>query len=187
MRKKFQIPALILFLIGFVVFTASNFSISSTASDFKYVGVDKCKTCHKGTIVKGNQYEIWEGSKHANAYKTLETPEADAIAKEKGFETSAVETPECVKCHVLGKDIDPAELDDTFDKTQGVQCETCHGPGSDYKKLSVMKDKEKAIANGLLIPDEEFCKGCHNSDSPTFTEFNFDTMWEQIKHLIPSE
>lgn len=186
MKKKFQIPALIILLVGFVVFTASNFSISSPAGDFKYVGVDKCKTCHKGDA-KGSQFEIWEGSAHANAYKKLETPEADAIAKDKGFETPAVETPACIKCHVLGKDIDPAELEDSFDKTQGVQCETCHGPGSEYKKMSIMKDKEQAIANGLLTPDEAFCKGCHNSDSPTFTEFNFATAWEKIKHPIPSE
>ena len=37
--------------------------------------------------------------------KTLESPEADKIAKDKGFDTKASETPACIKCHVLGKDL----------------------------------------------------------------------------------
>jgi hypothetical protein len=188
MKKQFQIPTVFLLFVSFIVFTAATSLINSPADDFTYVGVKKCKTCHKGDS-KGNQLEIWEASAHANAYKTLETPEADAIATEKNFETPAAETPECVKCHVLGKDIDPAALEDSFDKTEGVQCETCHGPGSGYKKLSIMKDREKAVENGLLVYDDvgTFCKSCHNSESPTFESFNFEERWEQIKHPIPSE
>src|ERR1051325_4375115 len=107
----------------------------------KYVGVDKCAgTCHKGDT-KGKQLEIWQDSKHSQAFKNLQTPEADKIAKDKGFSTPAAETPQCAKCHVLGKDIVEGELDATFDKTQGVQCETCHGAGSGYKTLTIMKDK----------------------------------------------
>src|SRR4030095_4227254 len=137
------------------------------AGDNKYAGVKACVgACHK-TDSQGKQYDIWQSSKHSQAYKTLQTPEADKIAKDKGFTTPAAETPQCLKCHVLGKEIDPAELESSFNKTQGVQCETCHGPGSEYKKLTIMKDKDKAIANGLVIHDNgaEFCKTCHNSDS----------------------
>ena len=50
-----------------------------------------------------------------------------------------------------------------------------------------MKDKQKAIDNGLIIHNEKekFCTSCHNSDSPTYKEFNYDTFWDQIKHVIP--
>src|SRR4030095_8182216 len=95
------------------------------AGAFKYVGVSACTgACHKSDA-QGKQLQIWEDSKHSQAYKNLQTPEADKIAKDKGFTTPAAETPQCLKCHVLGKDIDPSELEDSFDKTQGVQCETC--------------------------------------------------------------
>jgi len=42
-----------------------------------------------------------------------------------------------------------------------LDCESCHGAGSEYKKLSMMKDPDKARAAGLVQPDEEFCKICH--------------------------
>jgi hypothetical protein len=189
MKKKTYIPLIITVLFGAMVLSGSNSITDKTPSPFfKYVGVNSCaNTCHKGDS-KGRQLEIWQDSKHSQAFKNLQTAEADQIAKDKGFSTSAAETPLCIKCHVLGKDIDMAELNDTFDKTQGVQCETCHGPGSEYKKISIMKDKQQAIANGLVLHDNgaEFCKTCHNSDSPTFKSFEFDEYWEKIKHTDPN-
>src|SRR4030095_1090770 len=189
MKKKIYIPAIISVLFGAMVFTGSTGLTDKPASPyFKYVGIKTCAaTCHKDDT-KGSQLEIWQDSKHSKAFLTLQTPEADKIAKDKGFTTPAAETPLCIKCHVLGKDIDPEELDETFDKTQGVQCETCHGPGSEYKKLTIMKDKQQAIANGLVIHDNgaEFCKTCHNSDSPSFKTFNYDEYWAKIKHTNPN-
>jgi hypothetical protein len=185
MKRKFYIPALVVFFVSFLILTASS---TKTAGDYKYVGVDKCAgMCHKGDA-KGKQLEIWQDSKHSQAFKNLQTPEADKIAQDKGFTTPAAETPQCIKCHVLGKDIDATQLEDTFDKTQGVQCETCHGPGSEYKKITIMKDKSLAEQNGLIIHTDKdaFCKTCHNSDSPTFKEFNLDEMWAKIQHTDPN-
>ena len=46
-----------------------------------------------------------------------------------------------------------------------------------------MKDKPKAIENGLIIPSgEAACTGCHNSESPSFKGFKYDEMWAKIKH-----
>jgi hypothetical protein len=189
MKKKIYIPAILVFIFSAMVFIGSTGMKDNAATPyFKYVGVKNCAaTCHKSET-KGKQLEIWEESKHSKAFLTLQTPEADKIALDKGFTTSAAETPLCIKCHVLGKDIDPEELEETFDKTQGVQCETCHGPGSEYKRITIMKDKQQAIANGLVIHDNgaEFCVTCHNSDSPTFKSFNYEEYWAKIKHTNPS-
>jgi len=46
-------------------------------------------------------------------------------------------------------------------RTPPLDCESCHGAGSEYKTLSVMKDPEKARTAGLVKPNEEFCKICH--------------------------
>ncbi len=183
-KNVFVIPVVFLFSLAlFLALTQDNYSKSY--GSFKYVGVDGCtKACHKSDAA-GKQLDIWKGSKHSQAYTTLTTPEADKIAKEKGFSTAAAETPACLKCHVIGKDIDPAELSDGFKKDDGVQCETCHGPGSEYKSLSVMKDKAKSIENGMLTPDAKFCTNCHNADSPTFKGFNYDEMWAKIAHKKP--
>lgn len=173
-------------LLSVVVLFSISTNVKSDTAAFKYVGVSKCVTCHK-TDAQGKQQSIWENSKHSKAWKTLETPEADKIAADKGFSTPAKETPQCIKCHVLGKDINPAELEDSFDKTQGVQCESCHGPGSEYKAMSIMKDKQKSIENGLTVHanNESDCTGCHNAESPTFKGFNYEEAWAQIKHTKP--
>lgn len=185
MKKKIFIVSLLSILLFVLIFAGTTGNNDKAATPyFKYVGVKNCAaTCHKSET-KGNQLGIWEGSKHSKAFLNLQTPEADQIAKDKGFTTAAAETPLCLKCHVLGKDIDPAELEESFDKTQGVQCETCHGPGSEYKRLTIMKDKQQAIANGLVIHENgaEFCVTCHNSDSPTFKSFNYEESWAKIKH-----
>lgn len=189
MKKKIYIPFIIAVFFAVMVLTGSKGVADKTPSPFfKYVGVNSCAAmCHKSDS-KGKQLDIWQNSKHSQAFKSLQTAEADQIAKDKGFDTPAAETPLCIKCHVLGKDIDPEELNDTFDKTDGVQCETCHGPGSEYKKITIMKDKEQAIANGLVLHDNggEFCLTCHNSDSPTFKSFNYEESWEKIKHTDPN-
>jgi hypothetical protein len=139
--------------------------------------------CHQSEK-KGNQYGVWQKSKHAEAMKTLSTDTANAIAKAKGLEKPAAESPECLQCHAITSD---AKL-----TPDGVQCESCHGAGSAYMKMAIMKDKEKAIAAGLIVfkdkaAIEKKCKTCHNEKSPTKKTFKFEEMWAKIKHQIPKE
>jgi hypothetical protein len=68
---------------------------------------------------------------------------------------------------------------------QGVTCEICHGPGSDYKKMSIMKNRENAVQNGLIVyashdAIKEKCVTCHTDE-----HFNFNAAWEKIKHPKP--
>ena len=157
----------------------------------KYVGVKACGLCHKSEK-QGAQLKIWEGSKHSQAYEVLKSEQAAAIAKEKGLKVPAYESDDCLQCHVTEFGVDSSMLDAKYVGQMGVQCESCHGPGSDYKKMSIMKDREKAIANGLNIPSvkdgsaEKLCVTCHNEKSPTFKEFKFADMWKQIAHPIPA-
>jgi hypothetical protein len=68
----------------------------------------------------------------------------------------------------------------------GVQCEACHGPGSEYKALTVMKSREKAVAAGLVIPTEKVCVGCHNAAKmPNFKGFNFAEMSKKAHERKP--
>lgn len=48
-------------------------------------------------------------------------------------------------------------------RTPPVDCESCHGAGSEFKFLSVMKDPEKARAAGLVLPTRDFCATCHRT------------------------
>jgi hypothetical protein len=147
----------------------------------KYVGVKVCKMCHQSEK-QGKQFSIWQKTKHAEAFKTLCSDTANAIAKAKGLKKAAAESPECLECHVVTTD---AKL-----IADGVQCESCHGAGSAFKTMAIMKDKEKAIAVGLTnfkdkAAIESKCKTCHNEKSPTPKPFKFEEMWAKIKHPIP--
>lgn len=42
-----------------------------------------------------------------------------------------------------------------------LDCEGCHGPGSEYKAVKVMKDPAAAKKAGLLMPDKAQCATCH--------------------------
>ena len=46
-------------------------------------------------------------------------------------------------------------------RTPPLDCESCHGAGSEYKSLAVMKDAERAKAAGLVLPNATFCATCH--------------------------
>ena len=106
------------------------------AQDHAYVGADKCKMCHKV------QYNSWMETTHAKA------TEAAKNSTDPAFEAK------CLGCHATNSD----------EALAGVQCEACHGPGADYKKMSIMKDRDAAIANGLIIPSQATCDSCHKDD-----------------------
>jgi mono/diheme cytochrome c family protein len=152
----------------------------------KYIGADKCKACHMSEA-KGNQYGVWLKSAHAKAYEVLAGEKALAYAKEKAMAKPPQETAECLACHVTGHGKAADLFEVSFKKEQGVSCESCHGPGSDYKDMKIMKDRTAAVAAGLIIPDEKTCTGCHNEKSPTFKGFVYKDMLAKIAHPNPAK
>ena len=156
----------------------------------QFVGVKTCSMCHKKPE-QGEQLKIWEASAHAKAYATLKTAEADKIAADRGL-GKAVEAAECLKCHATGYNEDAARIGKRFNVEDGVQCETCHGAGSEYKSKKVMQDHAKSVAAGMKDftvegAAEAQCRECHNEESPTFKGFEFKEMWEKIKHPVPEK
>jgi hypothetical protein len=176
----------VVFLISPIIWAVNN--NNSDAPKHEFIGKDACGMCHKSEK-QGKQLDIWKSSKHALAYKVLLSEEANKIAKGKGFNTPAAKTPACLKCHTSGSNVDASLLGTKFKVEDGVQCESCHGAGSDYKTMNVMKDKTLAIKNGLKANDnmKTLCLSCHNSSSPTYKgSFNVSAMWGKIKHTIPT-
>ncbi len=180
-----------LMTIAMAIALTSAVSLAA-APTHDYVGVSVCKMCHQ-TAKNGEQFQKWQASKHAQAYKTLLTPEAAKIAEAKGIKGKPSEAKECLECHETGYDVAAANLGPKFNKEDGVQCETCHGAGKDYMKMNIMKDQKLAAANGLVLLSvkdgsaQKFCETCHNKKSPTFKGFDFAKMWAQIAHPVPSK
>jgi len=172
LKKSFIIALLALFAGGGLL-----------AQNFKYIGASKCKMCHMKPA-KGAQYAKWLEGPHANAMKTLSGDKAKEIAKAKGIADPTTDKA-CIKCHSTIGHID-TKLAGSLKITDGVSCESCHGPGSMYKGASVMKNRELSIQKGLILPTEEVCVTCHNSESPTDKPFNFAEMAAKISHPDPT-
>lgn len=164
-------------LIAFIII------ISLFAQEFTYVGVNKCKICHKSEK-RGSQYPKWEESKHSQSFAALSSEKALSAAKEMGLETPPAENPKCLICHasLFEKAL---EL-----KEEGVTCEVCHGPGSAYKKMSIMKSREESVNNGLVVYESKEaikaqCLTCHENSHKK--SFDFEASWEKIMHPVPEK
>jgi hypothetical protein len=165
-----------------------------------YVGAEKCKTCHQKKLM-GNQYAVWQAGPHRQGFTTLKSEASVEIAASKGLETAPHESPECLRCHVAAWGVPLMRLVDPIDRTLGVQCESCHGPGRDYRKKKIMSKRKTAERKGLFDParDAAICTACHNEDSPTFdpsryelsdgsaSGFDFELAKRRILHEIPAD
>ena len=167
-------------LIIAIVFISASLLISQ---EFTYAGAAKCKICHK-TEKQGKQFPIWEESTHAKSFATLTSEEAIQAAKDAGMESAPADNPKCLNCHapLFEK---AAEI-----KEEGVTCEVCHGPGSAYKKLSVMKSREESVKNGLIVYEstdaiKKQCLSCH--ENAHGKAFDFEAKWAKIKHPVPEK
>lgn len=155
---------------------------------FRYVGAAGCKTCHSNVKMGGEEQKVWAASKHATAFATLATPAALEIAKKKNI-ADPQKADACLKCHVTGFGAAADLKAATWKAEDGVTCEACHGPGSEYKAMTVMKalvaGTTKPETVGLLKPGEKTCLTCHNPESPTYKEFKYAEMYGKIKHGPP--
>lgn len=174
LRVLLLVTAAVALLICAALAMAEDKPAAETPKKPTYVGSDKCKICHKGEK-HAMVFEKWMETKHAKALASLDATKAQD------------KDPKCLKCHTTGygkggygeKGMEALDL-------AAVGCEACHGPGSEYKAMTVMKDKAKAVAAGLIIPDEAVCKSCHNAESPTMKgEFKFADSFAKIKHAVP--
>ncbi len=167
-----------------VLFLGATFA---QAGNFKYVGVKKCKVCHNTKKI-GKQYTIWKNGPHAKALQSLASKEAMDYAKKHGIADPSKDA-KCLNCHSTQATVDKKLIDPKGKMTvaEGVSCESCHGPGSAYKKMSVMKNHKKALANGLILPTQKVCETCHNKKNPFYKPFDFKKYAAKIAHPIPKK
>jgi hypothetical protein len=51
---------------------------------------------------------------------------------------------------------------------KGLDCEGCHGNGSEFAKAKVMRDPAAAKAAGLIFQTAAFCEKCHPTADASF-------------------
>lgn len=143
----------------------------------RYVGAATCKGCHAGAwsfwqaqhvIVPGRNAQgsvVDRRLSHATAWDTL-------VRDGKQSDRS------CVVCHSSGFELPggPCKTSEIVERgLSGVQCESCHGPGSMHASTT---DK----AHIVRAPAESTCRGCHQVPHiETTASFIFD---EKLKLIL---
>ena len=116
-----------------------------------YLGERACMSCHE------EAFKVYQDSPHRAAFSTIRN-------KGQSFE------PECLSCHTTGYQYKNGYSDDPpFSKLINVQCEACHGYGSQHARDG------KWVAQA-----KDSCTICH--DQKNSPEFDYATYWEKIKH-----
>jgi hypothetical protein len=147
---------------------------ADSAEPSKYTGPGSCSSpsCHGGVqprdqnSVLQNEYSTWVvRDKHAHAFSNLTNPVGTRIAKIMGL-PSPDTAPRCLACHAL--DVPADQRARTFDLTDGVGCENCHGPASAWLGPHTTRGwkYERSIELGLydtrdLVKRTEKCLTCH--------------------------
>ncbi len=163
----------------------------------RYVGVKACARCHAAEAPEGAVH-LWQTSRHAEAYRTLQTHTESQARKcqdlelwiveigrgvKYGLPRPAAESKECLPCHVTGFGADAKQVAASFDPQDGVQCESCHGPGSAHAEAAEVRDGGRPAEGLKLYEDERAiearCRTCHEG---TCGDFDFAAMWPRIRH-----
>ncbi|MDP2999800.1 MAG: multiheme c-type cytochrome [Bryobacterales bacterium] len=136
-----------------------------------YVGIQRCAACHSGAV-GSDKVTPWSKTKHANIFK-------DGMNGVASDHYGA----NCLRCHTVGYDADPSALNGGFDdvatqlkwvfptvqkagtyealpdalKNVGnIQCENCHGPGSQHAMTGSRILISVSLGSGV-------CAQCHAS------------------------
>ena len=145
-----------------------------------YVGSAVCRDCHSEGE-RGGPWVRWLSSRHSHAYWRLASDWALYLGRLRPHYSDLVapiEDERCLLCHVTGSQDQDGLFADTFRPEEGVSCEACHGPGSEYVDPAVMADRAAFLSHGGVIPDEVTCQSCHRDDE----RFDFATWWPKIEH-----
>lgn len=156
-----------------------------------YVGARACAECHEGKAA-GNQYSHWLTTAHSKAWATLATPEAKVMARLSGLLDEPEKAPICLGCHATAADSEKWERDPGFRLEDGVQCEKCHGPGSEYMDKKVMRDREASRRAGLRKFTKRDCAVCHyvkGSHAAVHRRppLDVEDAWKRLAHPKPDE
>ena len=127
-------------------------SIGSASEHF--LGTQRCVACHR------KEYEAYHNSAHAKAWQTL-------VSK------GQTSNPECVACHVTGwnwyNGFNPAVSTKGQNALFNVQCEACHGYGTEHVRDGQWAKKAK-----------DSCVKCHTEEFDP--KFDYETRWDAIAH-----
>ena len=125
-------------------------SHAQTRTDRQFVGTTKCAACHF------NQYKTWKSSAHGKAFDILPAKyRRDAS---------------CLKCHTTGWGEATTLPEPSAVFVTGVNCEACHGPGSEHVRYALRLVEQDLtelaldqLRGAIQRASLERCIDCHQS------------------------
>ena len=178
--------ALLLFFLAFTAAAAPALAgpaHPTPAEPSKYTGPGSCSSssCHgsvkprAGSRILQDEYSTWVVSdKHAKAYNVLTGAVGERIGRILGIGKSE-ESPKCLACHAL--DVPAEQRAKTFDLSDGVSCESCHGPASAWLGEHTTRGwtHAQSVALGMydtrdLAKRTEKCLSCHLGSQEKFVD-----------------
>ena len=154
-----------------------------TRAGEKYKGVDNCMVCHDGGD-GGDQYAGWKETGHGKDF----TPSSGIRPAINTYDLNGPDYPgSCAFCHAVGvgnTDAGGFDMNEMWEnntptadqqvgnvKLIGIQCESCHGPGSDHSAIIGNPSvEESCMADGD--------SGCHGPE-PGHDKY---TVWKASAH-----
>ena len=114
------------------------------------------------------------------------------MARLAGILDEPEQAPICLGCHATAGDSEKWERDPAFRLEDGVQCEKCHGPGSEYMAEKVMKDPEAARRAGLRKFTKRDCAVCHyvkgsHAAVHQKPQLDIEAAWRLLAHPVPKK
>ena len=139
----------------------------SLPSPAMYVGVDSCVECH------GEKHSVWALTKHANAFQTLVNS---------GDQENAL----CLSCHTVGFRKRSGYVDEIITPhLKDVQCENCHGPGSNHVADPANEPMAKDYSSELCGRCHQSCHGlCGDDHHPELEDWR-NSLHSQTKYTVP--
>ncbi len=165
-------------------FAFASHAANDTPEPIKYIGPGSCAatSCHgsvrpvAGSRILQNEYSTWilQGQ-HSRAYQALTGDVGERMARILKLNAKAEESPKCLACHALYTT--PEQRGRSFEISEGVSCEVCHGPASAWLGPHTTRawSHEKSVGLGMvdtrnLIPRTQKCLQCHLGTKEKFVD-----------------
>jgi hypothetical protein len=159
-----------LFIAG-AVFAAGAATGADTPA--KFLGANSCasSSCHGGGGTSQNQFLVWS-LKDFHSQRppaTLATARSKQIADALGIKDPAADS-RCTVCHAPLQAVPENLRDENFKASEGVSCESCHGPAENWLRGHTRTDWTRAdrTAAGMrdlqnLYVSANVCVACHQN------------------------
>jgi cytochrome c554/c'-like protein len=139
----------------------------------KFLGAPSCSSssCHGGAGANKDQYLVWSkyDYHHARPYATLETARAEHIAEALKL-GDPTRSAACTACHAPLQTVPNNLLSEGLKISDGVSCESCHGPAEHWLRGHTRHDWTHAdrVRAGMrdlrnLYVRANTCVACHQT------------------------